>query len=87
MSQRKKSKTKKQMKKSINGLYNSLQKEKSKHFKASKMIGYQKRYIQNLEQSVNAFQTELRHAKSVIGQLRYDEQHASEVMANLLRKM
>ena len=38
MSQKKKSKTKKQLLKSVGNLYNALQKEKSKHVKASEII-------------------------------------------------
>ena len=53
MPRKKKAKTKKELKKSVNRLYKALMKEKEKHRKASKMVGYMTTTTRELVDSNN----------------------------------
>jgi len=87
MPQRKKAKTKSEMKKSIKNLYDALQAEKAKHAKASDMVSIMKLTMARLSHRLQCSNNRNECLKEKLDEARYDEQHASEVMANLVRKL
>jgi len=87
MPQKKKSKTKKQMKKSINSLWKSLQTEKTKHSKASSIVGHMKTNITTAHKAIRFLAQQNRNLKDEINTMHDREEHASEVMAGLVKNM
>lgn len=87
MSQRKKAKTKKQLKKAINRLYNALMKEKESHRKASKIVGHLK---QSLARSANVLR-DLAHSnmehKQKTCALTHDNNKTLDVSAELIKRL
>lgn len=87
MPQKKKAKNKKQMKKSINSLWTSLQTEKTKHSKASSLVGKLKSALlmsrklnQHAARQIHMLQAEIQCMKN-------REDYASEVTAKLIGNM
>lgn len=82
-----KAKTKKQMKKSINSLYTSLQEEKAKHAKASNIVGRHKQSIHTMANMIKDLGCTIIHAQKEIEQLKYDKVHTTEVTAGLVKEI
>lgn len=87
MSQKKKSKTKKQMKKSINSLWTSLQEEKAKHAKASAIVGHLKQDLDRATRVVTGQRAALREMNHNLAVAGNREEHTTEVMAGLVKAL
>jgi len=87
MPQKKKAKTKKEMKKSIGNLYDALQKEKGRHARASDLIARSKWVTCNMLGQIQQQQEQISTLKERIDKYKYDEKLTSEVTANLIRKL
>lgn len=87
MPQKKKSKTKKQMKKSINNLWNTLQAEKAKHAKASGLVSRMKINLHVLDNVNNGMRNHISDLENTLESMKNRENHASEVMAQLVSNL
>lgn len=87
MPQRKKAKSKKEMKKSINSLWKSLQLEKTKHAKASSIVGKLKQELYIQMEKNNWLSDRLDDTNNDL-KIAYDrEEHTTEVAANLIKEI
>ena len=85
--QKPKAKTKKDMKKSINSLYTHLMDEKTKHAKASKLIGFLKDALSVQNRVLNTYKRVNADLKEQLEVATNREKHATEVTANLVTAM
>jgi len=87
MPQRKKAKTKKQMRKSINSLWKALQEEKAKHAKASSMVGHMKQnFIQQGKIMSNMADT-IREMGEDLIDARFAKRENTKSTANLIKEL
>lgn len=85
--QKPKAKTKKDMKKSINSLYNTLMDEKTKHAKASKIVGFLKDAISVQNSVLTTYKRVNTNLKEQLEVAQNREKHATEVTADLITAM
>ena len=87
MSRKKKSKTKKQLKQSVDNLYEALMKEKEKHRKASKMIGEMKQVINFTSEMADGLMKTNTIQTKAHDPLENDYAFALDVAAEFLRRV
>ena len=87
MSQKRKAKTKKEMKKSINNLYKDLMKEKAKHAIASKIIGHLRSVIHERDNAHSTLHTAYTRQQCELNDLYEDRERVMDISADLMKRM
>lgn len=87
MPQRKKAKTKKAMKKSINSLWKSLQEEKAKHAKASALVGRMKTAAQKQYSAMQGMTDTIRSMGHELINCKNERDITANAMADLVKRI
>ena len=87
MPQRKKAKTKKGMKKSINGLWKSLQKEKLSHTRATKHVAHLNQVARTQAMIMEKMTHEINHLEHQIESQMTKENNNSDFVADLIQRI